>query len=88
MDGIVDHEVLLRKASAEVRAQQGEDIIFGVDDRAQHPIVLLEPHKALKLVYLPVQTFFHGVEGRDHRVSLPLDRARAQRKSQMQKAEQ
>ena len=58
MDGIIDHEILLREASAEVWAQQGEDIIFGVDDRAQHAIVLLEPHKALKLVYLPVQTFF------------------------------
>ena len=61
------HKVLLRKASAKVRAQQGEDIIFGVDDRAQHPVVLLEPHKTLSLIHIyQAAHALHGDAGQAH----------------------
>mgnify|MGYP006877192294 CR=1 FL=1 len=46
MDSIIDQEVLLRKAGTEMPAQEGQNIVFGVDDRAQHPLVLLKADKA------------------------------------------
>ena len=54
MDSIIDQEVLLRETGAEMPAQEGQNIVFGVDDCTQHPIVLLKTDKALKLVHFPV----------------------------------
>ena len=68
--------------------QQRQDIVFGVDDRTQHPVVLLEADEALKLVYLPVETLFHLVERGHIRVAHPLDRAGAEGEGQMQKADE
>ena len=54
MDSIIDQEVLLREAGTEMGAQEGQNIVLGVDDCTQHPIVLLKTDKALKLVHFPV----------------------------------
>ena len=83
MDSIIDQEVLLREAGAEMPAQEGQDIIFRVDDCAQHPVVLLKTDKALKLVHFPVQTLLHLVKRSHLRVTPPLDSARPQCKGQM-----
>lgn len=76
-----DHKVLLRKASA---GAAGGGWHFGVDDRAQHPVVP-EPHKALKLC-LPQSRLFSWRRGARLRPS-PLT-VPGQRKGQMVKAEQ
>ena len=58
MDRVVYHEVLFRKAGAEMPPQQRQDIVFGVDDRTQHPVVLLEADEALKLSTSQSRLFF------------------------------
>ena len=69
-------------------AQEGQNIVFGVDDCTQHPIVLLKTDKALKLVHFPVQALLHLVERSHLRVAPPLDGAWPQRKGQMQKSDE
>lgn len=59
-----------------------------MDDRTQHPVVLLEADEALKLVHLPVETLFHLVERGHIRVAHPLDRAGAEGEGQMQEADE
>ena len=88
MDGIIDQEVLLREAGTEMPAQEGQNIVFGVDDRTQHSVVLFKADEALKLVYLPVETLFHLVERGYIRMAHPLDRAGAEGEGQMQEADE
>ena len=88
MHRVIDEKVLFREPPAKVGTQQGQDVVFGVDDRTQHPAVLLEPDKALKLVHFPVKALFHLVQRSDHRVPHPLHRAGAEGKGQMQKPDE
>ena len=67
---------------------QRQDVVFGVDDGAQHPVVLLKPHKALKLVHFPVKAFLHLIQRGHVRVAGALHGAGAEGEGQMQKADE
>ena len=89
MHGVIDHEIFFGEPPAEMPPQQqGQDVVLGVDDGPQHPVVFGKADKALELVHLPVQALFHLVERGHVRVAHPLDSARPQRESQMQKAQE
>ena len=59
-----------------------------MDDGAQHPVVLLKPHKALKLVHFPVKAFLHLIQRGHVRVAGALHGAGAEGEGQMQKADE
>ena len=59
-----------------------------MDDGAQHPVVLLKPHKALKLVHFPVEALLHLIQRGHIRVARPLHGAGAEGEGQMQKADE
>ena len=55
VDPVVDQEVLILKAGAEVPSQQGEDPVFRLNLRSQDAAVVREADEALQEMGLAVQ---------------------------------
>lgn len=55
MDPVIDQEVFILKAGAEMSPQQGKDPVFGLDLRGQDAAVVRKADEALQKMGLAVQ---------------------------------